>query len=212
LRAYQALLWLYPARYRQAYGAAMAQLFRDLLREADTGEPGWGLARLWLRVLADTSRSAVAEHWAELRGGLLRGICVFEGQRRLSWRAFGLATGLIVAGIIAKSLVLRASGSVAAAAGVIILGAVLAALVLDRAMGTRGRLLAAGAILALSMLLPLVWTSDAPAWLRKNPLTAYTVIWLPFAWRRPGRPQAGLWLTVLALGAINVVTALFIGP
>jgi hypothetical protein len=62
------------------------------------------------------------------------------------------------------------------------------------------------------MLLPLVWTSDAPAWLRKNPLTAYTVIWLPFAWRRPGRPQAGLWLTVLALGAINVVTALFIGP
>jgi hypothetical protein len=211
-RAYRALLALYPARYRREYGSAMAQLFHDLCRDAYRVGGEMALARAWFRVLPDAGRSAAAEHWAELRGGVLRGICVFDGQQRLSWRAFGLATALILAGIIGKSLVLQATGSVAAGVAVIVLSGVLAASVLDRAMATHGRLLAAGLIVTLSMLLPLAWTPDTLAWLRKNPLTAYTVVWLPFAWRRPGRPQSGMWLSVFVLSAINVMTAQLVGP
>jgi hypothetical protein len=192
----------------------MAQLFRDLLRDAEANARGssWALASLWLRVLADTGRSAAAEQWAELRGGLLRGLCGFDGQHLLTWRTYGLAVTLIVAGIAGKALVLRATGSVAASLAVIILGSMLAAWVLDRAMATRGRLLAAGLVVTCSMLLPLLWTPDVVAWLRQNPLTAYTVVWLPFAWRRPDRPQMGMWLSVAGLSAVNVLSALLVGP
>lgn len=211
-RAYDALLRLYPLRYRQAYGPAMAQLFRDLLRDAEAGPQRGSLAWLWFRVLGDTLRSAGAEHWAELRGGLLRGLCGFDGQRLVSWRVYALAVALTVAGIVGKALVLRATGSVTAGIAVLAACVLLTVLILDRAMASRGRLLVAGLFVASSMFLPLAWTPDATAWLSKNPLTAYTVLWLPFGWRWTGRGQSSLWFTVGVLAVINVLTALLIGP
>jgi hypothetical protein len=215
LRVYGALLRLYPARYRQAYGPVMAQLFRDLLRDADAqagaGRRAAPLLGLWLRVLFDTLRSAPAERWAELRGGLLRGLCLRDSQR-LSWRAYGLATVLVVAGILGKALVLRATGSLLASVAVVVVAAVLAVFVLDSAMTPRGRLLLGGLVLTSSMFLPLAWTPDAAAWLSKNPLTAYTLLWLPFGWRRSGTRLPGIWLTVVLLAGVNLLSALLIGP
>jgi hypothetical protein len=214
LRVYRRLLRLYPLRYRQAYGPAMLQLFRDLLRDAElaSGRSGAPLLWLWLRVLGDTLRSAGAEHWAEVRGGFLRGLCGFDGQPLLTWRAYGLAIVLVVAGIAGKALVLRATGSLWAGLVVLLVAAVLAILVLDSAMTLRGRLLLAGLAVTASMFLPLAWTPDAAAWLSKNPITAYTLLWLPFGWRRSGTRMPGLWLTVFVLAGTNVLSALLIGP
>ena len=84
-RLYERLLALYPAPYRAAYGAAMAQLFRDLAREAyDTGR-GWALAGLWVRVLADTGRSAGEEHWLAFADGLRGSACRLD----LAWMRTG---------------------------------------------------------------------------------------------------------------------------
>lgn len=59
---YCALLRLYPADYRREYAAPMAQLFRDLCRDAYRHHGHVGLVRLWRRVLADTVVTAAVEH------------------------------------------------------------------------------------------------------------------------------------------------------
>jgi nitrate/nitrite-specific signal transduction histidine kinase len=61
-RVYNVLLWLYPRAHRLAYGPPMAQLFRDLCRDAHQQGGVPGLVRLWLRTLVDLAVSAVREH------------------------------------------------------------------------------------------------------------------------------------------------------
>jgi hypothetical protein len=53
------LLKAYPARYRREYEEAMAQLFRDQLRAANTRSQQ---VRLWLRIAADLALSVPACH------------------------------------------------------------------------------------------------------------------------------------------------------
>ncbi len=57
-RVYRAMLRVYPAEHRRAYGDAMAQLFRDRLRR-DGG--GIGTARVWASVGPDLVGSAFIE-------------------------------------------------------------------------------------------------------------------------------------------------------
>jgi capsular polysaccharide biosynthesis protein len=66
-RIYGRLLLAYPKGHRQAYGAAMAQLFRNQCRDAWEGEQGWGLVKLWLRVLPDLVCTAITERIAALK-------------------------------------------------------------------------------------------------------------------------------------------------
>ena len=47
-RLYQRLLAAYPRRHREAYGGAMAQLFRDQCRDAWADGRNLGLLALWL--------------------------------------------------------------------------------------------------------------------------------------------------------------------
>ena len=47
------LLRAYPPAHRAEYGPAMAQLFRDQGRDAWNEAQGWGMVKLWLRVLPD---------------------------------------------------------------------------------------------------------------------------------------------------------------
>ena len=61
LRLYRLLLWLYPAAFRRAWGADMAQVFGDLCAQA------WrqrGLLALWTATLADLAASLPREHLA----------------------------------------------------------------------------------------------------------------------------------------------------
>ena len=66
-RLFERLLVVYPEAHRNAYGPAMAQLFRDQCRDAWRARRGWGLAALWLRVVPDLVKSSVGEHLANLK-------------------------------------------------------------------------------------------------------------------------------------------------
>ena len=68
-RLYQRLLAAYPRAHREAYGPAMAQLFRDQCRDAWTEGRAWGLATLWCRTLPDLLKTSFLERCATLRPG-----------------------------------------------------------------------------------------------------------------------------------------------
>lgn len=61
LAFYQALLLLYPARFRRAYGAQMAQVFRDSCRAAIAQGDVSAFAHVWLVTLGDLVVTALAE-------------------------------------------------------------------------------------------------------------------------------------------------------
>jgi hypothetical protein len=63
-RLYAAVVALYPRRFRRDYGAALQQVFRDMLDDRDI--PMW---RAWLAVLSDLPGSVLPEHLADPRGG-----------------------------------------------------------------------------------------------------------------------------------------------
>jgi hypothetical protein len=209
---YERLLRLYPRRYRAEYGAAMAQLFRDLARDAYADRQGWGLAGLWVRVLADTGRSAGTEHWLALESRLRQTCRVDVGWLRAGWPAYLAATLIIVAGIFGKSVAVKQLHSAIGGAGMIVGAALLAAVLLDRTLRAGGQLLAASAVVILSLVLPLAWTPNALEWLRLNPITAYTVTLLPFASQRGQLPARNLWGSALLYAVTNVFTSALIGP
>ena len=62
-RAYRALLYVYPVAHRHEYGPWMAQLFRDLCRDAVQRDGAFGLVELWIRTLLDVAYTAFVEHW-----------------------------------------------------------------------------------------------------------------------------------------------------
>jgi len=62
VRVYQLLLNAYPDKFKQKYGAHMAQVFRDCcLRSFRQGGTN-GMARLWIVTLFDLVQSVVSEH------------------------------------------------------------------------------------------------------------------------------------------------------
>jgi hypothetical protein len=85
-----------------------------------------------------------------------------------------------------------------------------AALALEWAARTRGRLLLAACLVIGSVIAPIVWAPDASAWLRANPLTAWTVVMLGPGWRT--RSRAGLFTLAFMLGAANLIAAALHGP
>ena len=65
-KVYGWLLRAYPPAHRTEYGPAMAQLFRDQGRDAWMEAGGWGLLKLWLRVLPDLVKTSFIERLAAL--------------------------------------------------------------------------------------------------------------------------------------------------
>jgi uncharacterized protein involved in exopolysaccharide biosynthesis len=61
---YERLLRAYPPAHRAEYGPAMAQLFRDQCRDAWNEARGWGVVKLWLRVLPDLVKTSIIERLA----------------------------------------------------------------------------------------------------------------------------------------------------
>ncbi len=60
------LLRAYPPAHREEYGPAMAQLFRDQGRDAWSESQGWGMVKLWLRVLPDLVNTSITERLSAL--------------------------------------------------------------------------------------------------------------------------------------------------
>ena len=67
MRAYRALLHLYPASFRGEYGEEMTAIFRRRLRDADGA---FARLVLWCGVVAETIANAAAAHWDILRQDL----------------------------------------------------------------------------------------------------------------------------------------------
>lgn len=63
-RLYRALLHLYPARFRRAFGQELVEAFRDQRRAARAH--GESASRFWARVLGDLATQAAAERCASL--------------------------------------------------------------------------------------------------------------------------------------------------
>jgi len=63
-RLYRALLVIYPARYRRAFGDEQARLFADMCRDAGGRRDR---AALWLSALGDLAAGAAREHAAAAR-------------------------------------------------------------------------------------------------------------------------------------------------
>jgi hypothetical protein len=61
-RIYEQLLRAYPAKFRDEYGAPMAQVFRDCHRAEKRRGKLAGIAGLWLRTLLDVAHSAPQQH------------------------------------------------------------------------------------------------------------------------------------------------------
>ena len=76
---YRRMLRVYPAKFRQAYGEAMTQLFADLLAdERRSGQP-LGIFRLWVRTVVGTLSSASKERKEQAmnnNAALTRGLLV----------------------------------------------------------------------------------------------------------------------------------------
>jgi hypothetical protein len=62
-RIYNALLYLYPADFREAYGAAMTCIFEESLSDAFAQSGPAGALKLGLHTLSDLATAALAE-WA----------------------------------------------------------------------------------------------------------------------------------------------------
>ena len=62
VRAYRALLRLYPRRFRGEYRDEMTRLFADQLRDVRLTEGAVGVLRLWARSLVDLVATAPGQH------------------------------------------------------------------------------------------------------------------------------------------------------
>lgn len=89
-RMYALWLHLYPRAHRDAYGALMLQLFRDMCRDALAAQGRIGM-RVWLGVAADEARSMVREHGAALN----------QRPPQLARPAYALAYGALLLGVAA---------------------------------------------------------------------------------------------------------------
>ena len=91
-RLYTGLLRVYPTEFRRRYGAEMALLFTDQLRDAVRPS---ALARVWLRGVVDVASSAIGEHLRRDRT-VARSLATFEPTR--SMRLAGLLA--VVGGVL----------------------------------------------------------------------------------------------------------------
>lgn len=101
---FAALLLLYPPRFRRAYGAQMAQTFRDTCRAAAREGGALALARIWRLTLGDVVISALAER--------------MEQDMTFSRSALYSATGVVAMAAIPVWIL----GAIAIAAGYTLVG------------------------------------------------------------------------------------------
>lgn len=64
---YRLLLWLYPTKFRRAYGQEMVQVFHDCYRDAlESDDVDIAIVKFWSLVLFDVVKTASLEHGASL--------------------------------------------------------------------------------------------------------------------------------------------------
>ena len=100
LRAYRALLRLYPRSFRRAYGNEAERVVADLLRDR---RGALGLPRLWGRVLLDLLATATRERGAQMKtfdwlllvAGVVLGVTVALVDVSPGWDDTGVSAGAL---------------------------------------------------------------------------------------------------------------------
>ncbi|MDD5139050.1 MAG: hypothetical protein PHY43_02180 [Verrucomicrobiales bacterium] len=107
-RLYCRLLLAYPKAHRADYGPAMAQLFRDQCRDAWNESRGWGVARLWLRVLPDLVNTSITERLAALneRKSMFDKMTILTQPRTAFFKVFVMVFLLILCTTVAVTFLL----------------------------------------------------------------------------------------------------------
>jgi DMSO reductase anchor subunit len=106
LRAYRALLRLYPRSFRRAYGDEAERVLRDLLRDR---RGTLGLPRLWGRVLGDMLSTATKERgaqmktfdWLVLLAAVVLGLAIALVDVSPGWDDTGVSAGALFLGAAA---------------------------------------------------------------------------------------------------------------
>lgn len=89
-KIFERLLVVYPKSHRAQYGQAMSQLFHDQCRDAWNEAQGWGMTKLWLRVLPDLVKTSIAERLSALneRKTMFDKIAALFRPRQAPWSTF----------------------------------------------------------------------------------------------------------------------------
>jgi predicted permease len=77
---YRALLWCYPAEFREEYGNQMEGAFAAQLRDARQHDSGFAVAAIWTRALFDLLPTAFSEHHHVIRQDLRHAIRVMAAS------------------------------------------------------------------------------------------------------------------------------------
>jgi len=85
---YRLLLAAYPASFREEYGQAMVQVFRDTAREEYRRRGLRGLVMVWLRTLVDFSVSVVRQHREQAAAAPASSESVLLRDLWQQWRQF----------------------------------------------------------------------------------------------------------------------------
>ncbi len=131
-RAYRLLLRAYPAEFRAEYGREMTQLFNDRRRDASAAR-----AQFWAAMLADIARSAPAMRLEQWRAQWSDNIHVEERTMK-TMAILGILIGTLevvssaaeawVGGLVLHGGYSLAAGTVAAAAGGLLVASAIAML------------------------------------------------------------------------------------
>lgn len=107
-KIYGWLLRAYPPAHRAEYGPAMAQLFRDQCRDAWGESHGWGVAKLWLRVLPDLVKTSIIERLAAIneRKSMSDKLTALIQPRKVFLKVFAAVFLLVLGYSIAVSFLL----------------------------------------------------------------------------------------------------------
>src|SRR5665213_558047 len=110
-KVYDWLLRAYPPTHREEYGPAMAQLFRDHCRDAWGEARGWGVAKLWLRVLPDLVKTSFIERLAALneRKSMTDKMTALMQPRTVFLKVFAVVFLLILCATVAITFIMPES-------------------------------------------------------------------------------------------------------
>lgn len=112
-RLYSLLLYLYPTSYRRAYGPWMAQLFRDLLRDASRTDPAFGVVRVWLRTLLDLAWTVGREQLAQIKRSYMCNLDEIRNpgfkRRQMLW--YLAAAVVLAAGVLGRAVAVKTLAS-----------------------------------------------------------------------------------------------------
>lgn len=212
-RLYSVLLYLYPTAYRHAYGPLMAQLFRDLQRDASRTDPALGIARLWIRTLLDLVRTVSREQLAHARRYWMCDLGEIknssEKQRQMLW--YLAAAVVLAAGVLGRSVAVKTFGSFPLAFAVIVMSCLIAILMMQFAFRRGWALFVGQLLVALSLIFPLLSIGDPEGWLRQNPPTVWLLLLYSWLGVRVTSDRA-LIMYALVFSSINwVALALVLG-